>query len=850
MAAEEVLAFESRFGPAAARLACHAAFPLFLTPELINLIRINFLSDDPGPLSWLADADFLLSPLCVPLGEATYCVEPQVRELLLADLLNWYGSDEANRRLYALADFLLAYLDRTGLDRLRPDIVRSQRWIGWSILDPQRVVQDMTALLDPAGLPAGASGGFSRQVLVATMLEVVRDPLASRVAAPEFQHLVETSEFLGQYWYRGQAGSDAAGTTSANPLLAAVQKDLSGQSVEQPLSSIETHRGAVMAVAVSPDGRFFVSGSMDRTARVWHLASARPVGAPLEGHEAPVLAVAFTPDGRHVLSGSADGKVRLWDLASAQLLRTFEGQGAGIVGVAADSGGPHVISATSEGQVRVWDLQSGQLLLKFQFLGDGITSVAISPEGRQLVSGSRDGTVQFWDLSGRYYRLGRSREPVDAVAISRRGRYIVSGARYGTVQIWELPGKRLLRAHRGRVGADREPDIAVAVSPDGRLVIASSADSTVRVWDLHGGQLLGTLEGHGALVLALAFTPDGRHVVSGRYDHTVRVWDLDRELASPAAPELDGARMIYDGGNSEAASTDLGRARLARAEGDPPTGDRAVDQAYDALGVTRDFLRDVLGRNSLDGRGMEMTAVVHYGKSSNNSFSLDEAIFLGDGDGVLFVSFSGSLDVIAHQLFHIVLRHETKLEYEGQPGALVESICDVFGVLVKQYALNQLAHDADWLVGADLLVSGVNGVAIRSLKAPGTAFDDPKLGGRDRQPWHMKDYMSLREDNGGVHTNNGIPNHAFFLTATALGGLAWEAAGQIWYEAILSEKLGARPTFSSFAALTIATAERLYARDSREVRAVRDGWQSVGVAGSEKAPLGPRSGRRRSRKAR
>src|SRR4029079_944922 len=131
-------------------------------------------------------------------------------------------------------------------------------------------------------------------------------------------------------------------------------------------------------------------------------------------------------------------------------------------------------------------------------------------------------------------------------------------------------------------------------------------------------------------------------------------------------------------------------------------------------------------------------------------------------------------------LTHGVTQDEAQLVYSNQSGALNESLSDVFGSLIKQFSLNQTADQADWLIGAGLLTKQVNGVALRSMKAPGTAYNDPVLG-KDPQPAHMKDYVNTISDNGGVHINSGIPNHAFYLIATQIGGNAWEKAGQIWY---------------------------------------------------------------------
>ncbi|MFD8784112.1 M4 family metallopeptidase [Kitasatospora sp. NPDC059599] len=114
-----------------------------------------------------------------------------------------------------------------------------------------------------------------------------------------------------------------------------------------------------------------------------------------------------------------------------------------------------------------------------------------------------------------------------------------------------------------------------------------------------------------------------------------------------------------------------------------------------------------------------------------------------------------------------------QLGYFHQSGALSESVCDVFASLVKQYSLGQSADQADWLLGAGMLAPSLKAKALRSLAAPGTAYDDPRLG-KDRQKADMERYfdLSLNQDNGGVHINSGIPNRAFHLAATAIGGNA------------------------------------------------------------------------------
>src|SRR5262245_4476106 len=220
-------------------------------------------------------------------------------------------------------------------------------------------------------------------------------------------------------------------------------------------------------------------------------------------------------------------------------------------------------------------------------------------------------------------------------------------------------------------------------------------------------------------------------------------------------------RTIYDAKNAE---PDPPKGTLVRGEGDKPTKDATVNEAYDGLGATYDFYKQVLNRNSLDGNGMRMDAIVHYGEGFNNAFWDGQRMVFGDGDGEVFTHFTKSLDVIGHELTHGVTEFTAALEYHKQPGALNESMSDVFGSLVKQWKRGEDADAADWLIGPEVFTPATPGDALRSMKAPGTAYDNALLG-KDPQPAHMDDFKNLPDtragDNGGVHVNSGIPNHAF-----------------------------------------------------------------------------------------
>ncbi|GAA1537187.1 Zn-dependent metalloprotease [Microbacterium ginsengiterrae] len=316
-------------------------------------------------------------------------------------------------------------------------------------------------------------------------------------------------------------------------------------------------------------------------------------------------------------------------------------------------------------------------------------------------------------------------------------------------------------------------------------------------------------------------------LLAGRPQFRARI-NLSIDENGDLVAELGDApnRTISDANNSETLP-----GIVVRSEDDPPVDDATVNEAFDGLGATFEMLLSGFRRNSLDGLGGGLDATVHYGVDYDNAFWDGERMVFGDGDGEVFRGFTGSLTVIGHELAHGVIQHTANLEYQGQPGALNESIADVLGALTEQYTLGQTADDASWLIGAEIFTDEVEGVALRSMLEPGTAYDDDELG-KDPQPAHMSDFVRTTEDNGGVHINSGIPNRAFALTARAIGGNAWERAGTVWYRA-LTGGLSSTASFQDFADATVAAAEAEYGGEV--TAAVRDAWQTVGVLDAERA---------------
>ncbi len=232
----------------------------------------------------------------------------------------------------------------------------------------------------------------------------------------------------------------------------------------------------------------------------------------------------------------------------------------------------------------------------------------------------------------------------------------------------------------------------------------------------------------------------------------------------------NGDRFIYDCKNRTQQ-----RVSLARKEGEDAIQDESVDKAYETSCFVREYFKETFNLNSLDDNGLDLISNVHYGKDYNNAFWDGDEMTYGDGDGREFKDFASAIDVVAHELAHGVTQFLANLEYQSQSGALNEHFSDVFGTIIKQKYLKQDIVEADWLIGDTVVTAAFPGIAIRSMKAPGTANDF------DSQPDHMDNYYTGNADNQGVHINSGIPNKAFYLSCMEIG---LDQCALIWFETL------------------------------------------------------------------
>jgi len=285
--------------------------------------------------------------------------------------------------------------------------------------------------------------------------------------------------------------------------------------------------------------------------------------------------------------------------------------------------------------------------------------------------------------------------------------------------------------------------------------------------------------------------------------------DPERFLA-PAAPQLP-AQHLFDCVHRKGLP--------GRASAQPPGG--GFKTVFDTTAKVADFYKTVLDRNSVDNKGFDLVSSLHYSKNYDNAFWNGSQMVYGDGDGKLFGEMYLSPDVIGHELTHGVTQNLSALRYEGESGALNESISDVFGAVFNQW-LNQwsVTEPRGWLIGAGIMAPTSQGkgfTCLRDMAQPSAKHclsPQPEL-------------YSQIDPTADVHDNSGVPNKAFATFAVAVGGQAWSSAIKVWYDTCTNRALRSDATFSEFAGLTVASAQKLGGAALQAK--CKSAWTGVGV---------------------
>lgn len=291
--------------------------------------------------------------------------------------------------------------------------------------------------------------------------------------------------------------------------------------------TIEGHNGPVFAVAVTPNGKRIVSGSWDKTIRVWDMVTGAPVGGRIEGHEWPVTTLAVTPNGKRIVSGSYDSTIRIWDMETGlPTVKPFEGHEGSVYAVAVTPDGKCIVSGSWDKTIRIWNIEKGTQIGKpIKGHKGQVHAIAVTPDGKYIVSGSDDFTIRIWDIKNGN-PIGKPIEGhkdwIRTLKVTSDGKRIISGSYDGTIRVWDIKtGEPIGRPIHGHEG----PVYAVAVTLDGKRIVNGSKGSTIQVWDIETGAP--TIEGHEYAATAIAVTPDGKRIACGFFDSTIRVWDLE-----------------------------------------------------------------------------------------------------------------------------------------------------------------------------------------------------------------------------------------------------------------------------------------------------------------------------------
>ncbi|MEB3357615.1 MAG: caspase family protein [Synechococcales bacterium] len=300
--------------------------------------------------------------------------------------------------------------------------------------------------------------------------------------------------------------------------------DVEGNPIGQPFQG---HESSVNSVAFSPDDTRIVSGSGDKTIRLWDV-EGNPIGQPFQGHDFSVMAVAFSPDGTCIVSGSADKTIRLWDVEGNPIGHPFQGHESYVNSVAFSSDGTRIVSGSGDKTIRLWDVEGNPIGHPFQGHESSVWSVAFSPDGTRIVSGSEDKTIRLWDVEGNPigHPFQGHESHVNSVAFSLDGTRIVSGSKDKTIRLWDLeknPIAQPLAAHELSINS-------IVFGPDGKRILSGSSDKTIRLWDLEGNPIAPPFQGHKSSVSSVAFSPDGSKIVSGSSDATIYLWDLEGNI--------------------------------------------------------------------------------------------------------------------------------------------------------------------------------------------------------------------------------------------------------------------------------------------------------------------------------
>ena len=319
------------------------------------------------------------------------------------------------------------------------------------------------------------------------------------------------------------------------------------------------HRGHINDVAVTPDGDCIVSGSDDRTIRVWDIVTGQAVRTLGRQREA-VLSIQVASEGGRIISTAPDHTLWVWQTDEERPLHVLEGHAEEINSVAMTPDAGLIVSASLDGTARVWDTNAGRAIHLFSEMGDWKNSVVIAPDGSFAAGASLNRSdrasgvrVKTWDLKTGDVVHTRSGIPgrIDVLLLTPDGRHVFGGSKEGSIELWNPWTGQVKQgfwdsggSYAGWLGGS-----SIVLSPDQTKVVIRRDGNSLQIWDLAAGRLEQVIRCRPQSETGFAVTPDNRYVITGE-QNTLRIWDIgtgEGVQTLTGRDELDGSSFDLRG---------------------------------------------------------------------------------------------------------------------------------------------------------------------------------------------------------------------------------------------------------------------------------------------------------------